>query len=68
MESLGPGLEWAQIQSQHLQSICGYCRPIWGLKVNPQFHDKLWSELADHRGFLTVFHQFQSQASVFLAV
>jgi hypothetical protein len=63
MESLGPRLEWAQIRSQHLRSICGYwTRPIWGLKLNPRFHDKLWSELADHGGFPTVFRQLPSQA------
>jgi hypothetical protein len=69
MESLGPRLEWAQIWSQNSRSICGYwTRPIWGLKVNHRFHDKLRSELADHKGFPTVFHQFCSQGLVFLVV
>ena len=45
-ESLGPRLAWAQICSQNLRSICGYwTRPIWGLKVNDRFHDKLRSEM-----------------------
>ena len=58
-ESLGPRLKWAQIWSQHLRSICEYwTRPIWWLKVNPQFHDELRSELANHEEFLTIFCQF----------
>jgi len=61
-----PRLEWAQIWSRNLRSICGYwTRPIWGLKVNYRFHDKLRSELADHEGFPTIFHQFRSQGLVF---